>query len=101
MTTSSLPMFVVYDHPRGEHVHHIDRNRENNDPANLEVAGSLAEHFLEHRKPGSNRRLPDEPNPVRECECGCGSRFDTFDKYARPRRFVSGHNARIGGRFHG
>lgn len=28
------------------------------------------------------------------CECGCGERIKSFDKYARPKRFVSGHNNR-------
>lgn len=78
---------------RGEQVHHEDEKKSNNDPDNLETKKSRAEHAVAHRKPGCNRRLPDEPNPDINCECGCGESFPKFDQHKRPRRFVSGHNA--------
>lgn len=76
----------------GEIVHHIDGNRENNDPANLEVCTDVAHHLVHHRKVGDGRRRPGEPNPVVTCACGCGAEFKRFDEFGRPRRFVSGHN---------
>ena len=75
----------------GEQVHHIDENRQNNDPSNLEVV-TIAEHRVHHRAVGVNRRMPGEPNPTIACECGCGGVFTKFDACGRPRRFITGHN---------
>jgi hypothetical protein len=33
-------------------------------------------------------------NPLLECACGCGMQFRKYDTSGRPRRFISGHNAR-------
>jgi hypothetical protein len=76
----------------GEVVHHRDGDKQNNAPENLEVCADIAEHQLEHRKPGSNLRKPREPNPLISCACGCGAEFQRFDNSRRPRRFVPGHN---------
>ena len=76
----------------GELVHHKDENKQNNHPDNLEVVASNAEHFVHHRKAGSNKQLPGEPNPEIECACGCGTRFPKYDESRRPRLYVSGHN---------
>jgi len=46
----------------GEEVHHDDLHRSNNVPSNLKVKTNHAWHFLEHRKPESKLRLPDEDN---------------------------------------
>lgn len=78
----------------GEVVHHQDGDKTNNDPSNLEVVDSIAHHAFEHRSVERGLRKPDEPNPIVQCECGCGSSFLRFDEAKRPRRFVSGHNAR-------
>jgi len=75
-----------------EIVHHIDSNKKNNDPSNLKVTIDLAHHFLEHRKVGSNRRLPNEPNISISCACGCGSVFHKYDNTGRPRIYINGHN---------
>ena len=75
----------------GELVHHVDENKQNNDPDNLVVVESNAEHFLHHRK-RHDLRMPGEPNPTVECACGCGGQFVKYDGSGRPRRFVSGHN---------
>lgn len=77
---------------RGEQVHHIDHNQQNNDPANLEVM-TTAWHRFHHRRRDSNMRAPGEANPWVACACGCGTRFTRFDRWGRPRKFVSGHNS--------
>lgn len=75
----------------GEVVHHIDGNKQNNNPANVQVMPSMAHHMHEHgRRPG--RRAPGEQNPRVQCACGCNETFEKFDRCGRPRRFVSGHN---------
>ena len=74
-----------------ERVHHDDDNRQNNDPANLIVTASTAEHFVYHRK-RKNLRMPGEANRLVECACGCGATFQKYDATNRPRRIVSGHN---------
>lgn len=75
-----------------EHVHHVNGNKQDNRPENLEVCASLAEHFVRHRKTGCTLQLPGEANPQIRCACGCGESFPKFDDAGRPRRFVSGHN---------
>lgn len=74
-----------------EQVHHLDGNRRNNSPDNLEVMQSIAHHRVRHRR-HSNRRLPGELNPQINCACGCGATFQKYDGTGRPRRFISGHN---------
>lgn len=77
---------------KGEHVHHVDGNKRNNAPANLEVL-TVAEHRAEHRVPRKAAlRLPGEPNPEIACGCGCGEQFKRYDGSGRPRRFLPGHN---------
>lgn len=75
----------------GEQVHHVDGDKQNNDPSNLEVV-THAEHGVAHRAPRSRARMPGEPNPTVLCGCGCGERFDRYDRSGRPRDFVPGHN---------
>lgn len=79
---------------RGEVVHHLDGNKENNSAGNLEVL-THAWHHVKHRKPGGRRRLPGERNPLILCGCGCLVTFRLYDRFGRPRRFVSGHNGRM------
>lgn len=50
-----------------------------------------AEHGVEHRT-RKDRQLPEERNPWIYCGCGCRARLQLYDKYGRPRRFISGHN---------
>ncbi len=75
----------------GYQVHHEDEDKSNNDLGNLEAL-TIAEHRFRHRKFESNRRMPNEPNRVVECACGCGAKFDFYDAHSRPRQYVSGHN---------
>lgn len=76
----------------GEQVHHVDHNKKNNDPANLEVEESAAHHRVAHRRRGASLRMPGESNVAVACECGCGDRILRFDSSGRPRRYVTGHN---------
>jgi hypothetical protein len=76
----------------GEEVHHDDELKGNNNPDNLIVASSSAEHRVFHRRAGSGLRLPGEDNPAVSCFCGCGQNFPKFDYDGRPRKYVSGHN---------
>ena len=77
----------------GEQVHHVDGDKTNNDPSNLEVL-THAEHRAEHRADGSNLRAPGEDNPAVACACGCGSTFARYDDVGRPRLYAAGHNPR-------
>jgi hypothetical protein len=85
----------------GEQVHHVDDTKTNNGASNLKVKESRAEHAVEHRRVGIDRQLPDEDNPQIECGCGCGQLRNKYDKWKRPAKFISGHNANRGadGRF--
>lgn len=76
-----------------EEVHHLDRDKQNNAEANLEVVTS-GEHRVRHRSPGNRDRLrkPGESNPTVFCACGCGEAFDLYDGSGRPRKYVTGHN---------
>jgi len=83
---------------RNESVHHVDGNKQNNDPSNIVLCKSEAHHRVFHRTCGFNRQLPDEGNPIIECACGCGRAFTKYDKWHRPRKFWSG--CRPGGQSH-
>lgn len=76
----------------GEIVHHVNGDKTDNRPCNLEVVVGNAEHSARHRKYDRGLRLPNEDNPVVECACGCGERLLKFDASGRPRKFKSGHN---------
>lgn len=76
-----------------EVVHHVDGDKQNNLPKNLRVFGNRAHHFVTHRGPNNNCQLPNEPNVTIACACGCGRTFPQYDRYGRPRKFVSGHNS--------
>jgi hypothetical protein len=76
----------------GELIHHINEDKADNRPQNLQVLPSNAEHFVHHRRDSSNRRLPGDPNDIVLCACGCGEPFRKYDEDGRPRLYVSGHN---------
>lgn len=78
----------------GEQVHHVDCDKQNNVPENLEVVPSLRHHRFLHRTTGQAKRLPDEPNVQILCACGCGTVLWKYDASNRVRRYVSGHNSR-------
>ncbi len=77
-----------------EQIHHIDHDKLNNSPQNLEVIKSMKYHRFLHRKINSNLKLPDEKNILIKCKCGCGKKLMKYDDTARPREYVSGHNPR-------
>lgn len=76
----------------GEQVHHIDGDKQNNSPDNLEVAESCAHHQVMHRTTGTAKRLPGEDNPLIACACGCGLTLLKYDDSNRSRQFITGHN---------
>jgi hypothetical protein len=76
---------------KGEIVHHIDENKQNNHPDNLELKSSIKEHLENHRKRKDLKPL-DEGNYIVSCACGCGNTFMKYDDDNRPRKFVHGHN---------
>ena len=74
-----------------ELIHHINGNRQDNRPGNIDVLPSIAHHLRQHT--GRDDLHPiGEDNPIVVCACGCGQTFLRFDRWSRPRRFVSGHN---------
>lgn len=75
---------------RSEQVHHIDGDKLNNSPANLQLV-SHKEHRVEHRLPTCRRQLPSEPNEQIVCACGCGGAFSKYDNKGRPRRWLPCH----------
>ena len=79
---------------KGEQVHHVNGDKTDNRPENLEVTATIRHHRAHHRTTTSNRRMPDETNPVVACACGCGATFPQFDSDGRPRKYLSGHNGR-------
>jgi hypothetical protein len=81
---------VIGPVPKGLHLHHECRNPSCVNPFHL-IPLTHADHFLLHRKPGSNRRLPNESNPKIYCACGCGISFKKFGSYERPRTLIKGH----------
>lgn len=85
---------------RGEIVHHLDGNKTNNNPDNLNILPSIRHHLFYHRYSKKQRRKPDEDNPIIFCLCGCGASFTKYDNFGRLRKYVSGHNRnKIGGRY--
>lgn len=77
-----------------ELIHHLNGDRTDNRPDNLEIVLGVAGHKVCHRKKDSRLRLPGEPNPKVECACGCGGSFTLYDSSGRPRKLISGHNNR-------
>lgn len=75
-----------------EQVHHVNGNKQDNRPENLEVVLGVAEHQIKHRKKDKGLRVPGQANPIITCACGCGAELETFDRAGRPRRYISGHN---------
>lgn len=76
----------------GEQVHHKDENKLNNSPDNLEITKNTSTHRFLHRQKDMGLKMPDEPNVLVSCLCGCGAQFFKYDEDSRPRMYISGHN---------
>lgn len=79
----------------GEIAHHVNADKQDNRPENIEVVASIAHHMAEHRRRDKGLRNPGELNPVISCECGCGATLSRYDDARRPRRFITGHNLKV------
>lgn len=87
---------------QGEQVHHINGDKQDNRPENLEIVASIAHHRVYHRTVGKTLRMPGEDNSFIGCACGCGQTLLRYDSTGRPRRYISGHNGkRKDGRYGG
>lgn len=76
---------------KSEQVHHINGNKLDNQPRNLEVVASIAHHRVHHRD-RKDLKLPGGDNPIIHCKCGCGGTLHKYDSSNRPRKFINGHN---------
>ena len=74
-----------------ELVHHKNGDTQDNRQENLEVLPDIAHHRRSHTTNENLKSLGAE-NPVISCACGCGTKFPKYDKWNRPRTYVSGHN---------
>ena len=83
---------------KGEVIHHIDGNTQNNDPLNISIKTSKGRHFYDHRSSKSNLQKPGENNSIIMCLCGCGATLLKYDKIGRPRRYLGNHNLKIKGK---
>lgn len=79
----------------GKVVHHIDGNKLNSSPENLEIMDNKEHPSMHNRKPNSNRRKIGESNPLIKCACGCDELRDKYDKYGLPRVFINGHHNKL------
>jgi len=89
-----------------EVVHHKNKNRLDNRPANLQLMLN-GRHVSQHQrqvskslKAARTKMLNDfaalkrQPRQHVLCECGCGEIIETPDQKGRRRRFAHGHNQR-------
>lgn len=76
----------------GEQVHHKDENKLNNSPDNLEITKNMSTHRFLHRQKDAGLKMPDEPNVLVACLCGCGKLLLKYDDSNRPRMYIAGHN---------
>jgi hypothetical protein len=77
----------------GELPHHLNGDKADNRPENIEVLPSRLHHGAAHRK-RTDLRVPGEANPTISCACGCGGLFLKYDSEGRPRKYLPSHNWR-------
>ncbi len=74
-----------------EHVHHINGDKSDNRPENLQVLTNSAHQAVEHGRLQGSLRLNEE----QPCPCGCGESMPSHDTKGRKRKgYVPGHNMR-------
>lgn len=77
---------------RHEVVHHLNHDRLDNRIENLQLCESAHEHYMNHRRPLSNRRKPGQENPEIPCGCGCGQMIRRFGARDYLKRYAAGHS---------
>lgn len=75
-----------------EVVHHIDGDKTNNDPENLEII-KRSEHTRKHMGNPTHQQ-EGEKNFYIDCFCGCGEKLLKYDNRGRPRKYRHGHQRR-------
>lgn len=80
---------------KGEVVHHVDHDTQNNEEDNLELMPSRWHYNAKHRRLPTLRQAPGQENEQILCACGCGETIWRFNKNHIEVRFVSGHNGKL------
>jgi hypothetical protein len=76
-----------------EIVHHLNGVKTDNRPENIVIVTSNADHLSVYHRQRKDLRPVNGENPIRECECGCGKKFYTYDKSNRPRKYKHSSHA--------
>lgn len=90
-----------------EHVHHLNGNKLDNSPGNLQLMTNSEHRKLHEAMMTSQQKQERARNAAAAaalvlrvhrdyrmipCECGCGEQIQSPDRKGRPKKFVQGHN---------